>query len=153
MKMPRITAQSRTALDRRFDGMRPAEQFARPVRGWIKAIRQALGMSSAQLAKRLGVKQPTLAGIERSEALGTIGLATLERVAAALDCTLVYALVPKQPLETIVRERAREVARRRLAAAAHTMLLEHQAVAPSDFEARLDALAREVKPRALWDPE
>jgi ribosome-binding protein aMBF1 (putative translation factor) len=54
MKKTRLAAQSRTTLDNRFGGMRSGDPFVRPVHGWIKAVRQALDMSSAQLAKRLG---------------------------------------------------------------------------------------------------
>jgi predicted DNA-binding mobile mystery protein A len=153
MKKTRLAAQSRAALDNRFNSMRSVDQLARPVRGWIKAIRQALGMSSAQLAKRLGMKQPSLAEIEQSEVKGTIQLATLRRVAEALDCKLVYALVPNKPLDAIVSARARQVARRRLASVDHTMLLENQKVSAKDFEARLGALARDIKLRTLWDDE
>src|ERR1700693_703204 len=103
--------QSRRQLDRRFRTLRPARRYATPVRGWIKAIREALGMSTAQLAQRLRIKQPSLVQLEQSEAKGTIELATLRRVAAALDCTLVYALVPNKPLDKMVRDRARTFAR------------------------------------------
>ena len=84
--------------------MSSADQYAPPVRGWIKAIREALGMTTAQLAKRLGVRQPSVVALEQSEARGTIELATLRRVAEALDCTLVYALIPNKPLEATIRE-------------------------------------------------
>ena len=107
-------------------------------------------MSSQQLAKRLGVKQPSVVALEQSEAKGTIELATLRRVAEALDCTLVYALVPNQPLETIVRDRARILLRRR-APVEHSMLLEDQAVSAKDSEARLDEFVRETNPSRLWD--
>jgi predicted DNA-binding mobile mystery protein A len=153
MKKTRLAAQSRAALDNRFNSMGSVDQLARPVRGWIKAIRQALGMSSAQLAKRLGMKQPSLAEIEQSEVKGTIQLATLRRVAEALDCKLVYALVPNKPLDAIVSARARQVARHRLASVDHTMLLENQKVSARDFEPRLDELARDIKLRTLWDDE
>jgi predicted DNA-binding mobile mystery protein A len=153
MEKTRLAAQSRAALDNRFNSMRAVDQLARPVRGWIKAIRQALGMSSAQLAKRLGMKQPSLAEIEQSEVKGTIQLATLRRVAEALDCKLIYALVPNKPLDAIVSARARQVARRRLASVDHTMLLENQKVSARDFEPRLDELARDIKLRSLWDDE
>src|SRR6478752_3101146 len=116
MEKTRARTQSRTALDVRFDDMRPIARFAPPVRGWIKAIRQALGMSSSQLARRLGVKQPTVIDVEQSEMRDTIQLATLRRVADALDCKLVYALVPNKPLEATVRKRARQIARSRLRA-------------------------------------
>lgn len=151
MKKSRRTAQSRSSLDDRFKDMRPAGRFAPPVRGWIKAIREALGMSSAQLAHRLGIKQPSIVDIEQSEVKGTIQLATLRRVAEALDCSLVYALVPNKPLGTMVRDRARVVARRHLEPIEHSMLLENQKVSTKDFEARLDELVRDINPRTLWD--
>jgi predicted DNA-binding mobile mystery protein A len=150
MANSRIISQSRQSLDTAFQNIGPVARFQPPVRGWIKAIREALGMSSAQLAKRLGMKQPTLTAIEQSELKGTIQLTTLRRVAAAMDCTLVYALVPNKSLESIVREQARKVARRRLQSVEHSMALEQQAVSPKGFEKRLDALASEISPRALW---
>src|ERR1700674_5935743 len=146
MNKARLAARSRANLDERFQELGPVTQFAPPVRGWIKAIREALGMSSAQLAKRLGVKQPSVVALEQSETKGTIELAPLRRVAGALDCTLVYALIPNQPLEVMVRDRARTFARRRLEAVEHSMLLEGQKVpsAAKDAEARLDELVRET---------
>jgi len=89
--------------------------------------------------------------MEQSEMKGTIQLATLRRIAEALNCTLVYALVPNEPLETIVREQARKVAKRRLQSVEHSMLLEDQSVPVKDFEERIDALACDMNPRALWD--
>src|SRR6266403_836753 len=91
-------ALSRSHLDERFKKMNAVGRFQPPLRGWIKAIREALGMSTLQLAKRLKIKQPSVVALEQSEAKGTIELATLRRVAEALDCTLVYALVPNKPL-------------------------------------------------------
>jgi predicted DNA-binding mobile mystery protein A len=144
-------AHARSRLDKRFKELGPATRFVSPVRGWIKAIREALGMSTAQLANRLNVKQPSVVAMEQSEARGSIELATLRRVAEALDCTLVYALVPNKPLETIVRNRARTFARRRLEPVEHTMLLENQKVTAKDAEARLDETVRETNPRLFWD--
>ncbi len=151
MKRPRLAAQSRSRLDIRFRQIGPAARFATPVRGWIKAIREGLGMSSAQLADRLHIKQPSVIAMEQSEAKGSIELATLRRVAEALDCTLVYALVPNKPLETMVRERARAIARRRRAPIEQSMLLENQKVSAKDSEALLDEFVREMNPSRLWD--
>jgi predicted DNA-binding mobile mystery protein A len=146
-------ARSRSHLDNRFNRLGPVTRFTPPVRGWIKAVREALGMSSAQLAKRLKVKQPSVIALEQSEAKGAIELATLRRVAAALDCTLVYALVPNKPLDLMVRDRARTFARRRLEPVQHSMLLEDQRVTPKakDSKRRLDELLRETNPRLFWD--
>ena len=151
MDKARLAAQSRANLNVRFQQFGEARRYTAPVRGWIKAVRKALGMTTAQLAKRLGIKQPSLVAIEQSEAKGTIELATLRRVAEALDCTLVYALVPNKPLETMVRDHARLFARRRRGPVEHSMLLENQAVAPRDAEKRLDEIVRETNPRLFWD--
>jgi len=104
-----------------------------------------------QLGKRLGIRQPSLVALEQSEAKGTIELATLRRVAEALDCTLVYSLVPNKPLETTIRDRARAFARRRRTPVEHSMLLEDQKVTAKDAEARLDEIVRETNPRLFWD--
>lgn len=153
MKKAGLASRSRSNLDERFQALGPVNRFAPPVRGWIKAIRQALGMSSAQLAQRLRVKQPSVIALEQSEVKGTMELATLRRVAAALDCTLVYALLPNKPLEVMVRGQALTFARRRLEPVEHSMLLEDQKVTAKakDSEARLDELVRETNPRLFWD--
>lgn len=151
MKIARLTAQSRARLDERLAHFGPAERYRPPSRGWIKAIREALGMSTAQLAKRLGVRQPSIVDLERSEEKGSIELATLRRVAEALDCNLVYALVPNQPLEMTIRARARALLRRRRSPIEHTMLLEAQDVAGPDTERQIDDIIRETSPRRFWD--
>ena len=119
-------------------------RFSPPVKGWIRAIREALGMT-------LGVKQPTLHKLEQSEVKGSIELATLRRVAAALDCTLVYAFVPKQSLEETVRARARSFTRRRLVPVEHSMLLEDQKVEVKTDEEHVDEVLRETRPSKLWE--
>lgn len=151
MKTARITAQSRARLDERLAQLGSADRYQPPPRGWIKAIREALGMSTAQLAKRLGVKQPSIVNIERSEEKGSIELATLRRVAEALDCHVVYALVPNRPLESTIRARARSLLLRRRRPIEHSMLLEAQAVADSVTERQIDDIIRETSPRRFWD--
>ena len=151
MKKARLAAQSRSNLDERFRELGPLTRYSPPVRGWIKAVREALGMTAEQLGKRLGIRQPSVVRIEQSEAKGTIELATLRRVAEALDCTLVYALVPNKPLEAAVRDRARAFLRARRAPVEHSMLLEDQSVQGKDSEARLDEIVRETNPRLFWD--
>lgn len=156
MERAKAAAQSRIHLDVRFKDLAPANRYSVPVRGWVKAVREGLGMTTAQLAKRLGVKQPTVVELEQSEARGTIELATLRRAAAALDCTLVYALVPnQQSLETTVRGQAELFARKRLAPVEHSMLLEDQAVGGGEDAGtrarRIEELVRETNPRLFWD--
>jgi len=143
---------ARRHLDARLNKQTPVEKLTRPPRGWVKAIREALGMSTSQLARRMDISQPSVVMLEQSEAMGTIKLETLQRAAAALNCQLIYALVPNAPLETMVKERARLVAKKHLGMVEHTMRLEDQGV--EDRTARnqqLDDTASQIPPRTLWD--
>jgi hypothetical protein len=72
-------------------------------------------------------------------------------VAEALDCTLVYALVPNKPLETMVRDRALAFTRKRREQVEHSMLLEDQKVTTKDAEGRLDEIVRETKSSLFWE--
>jgi len=139
-------------MDKRFDGMRPlVELFRTPPKGWIRAIRDALGMTAEQLGDRIGIRQQSLAELERSEARGTIQLRTLRRAAEALDCQLVYALVPRDSLQKRVERRAIEVAMRQLAFAAHSMKLEDQEIRNEDREEQIEDYIREaLSERDLW---
>lgn len=141
-------------LDQRFAALRGAFAGQRPPKGSIRAVRDALGMTSAQFARRLRVAQPTAIELERSEAESRITLQSLERAAEALGCRLVYALVPEKPLEETLRQRAKHIAAKKIASVEHTMRLEDQAVrskkARSEWEQKLveELLA---KPARLWD--
>lgn len=125
-----------------------------PSSGWVRAIREALGMTHAQLAKRMGKTQQTIERMQRSEAAGTIQLDTLRQLAEAMGCKLVYAVVPDKPLEEMRRARAEELARKTLARSAHSMKLEAQGageVAERRAMERLVANLLAGNPRRLWD--
>jgi predicted DNA-binding mobile mystery protein A len=145
--------RARQHLDPRLETIRPLlGPLKPPSKGWMRAIREGLGMTAAQLAKRLGVTQATLSTLELSETRGTIQLDTLRRVAEAMNCTLVYALVPAEPLEKIVQDRARKVASEHLQPIQHSMRLENQELAPREQEKQLaDYIRNELDPRRLWD--
>lgn len=115
-----------------------------PAGGWLRAIRQALGMTTRQLANLVGVTQPAVADAERTEARGDITLKTLKRYAAALDCELVYALVPRKPLEDIVGTRAERIARDQVARVRHSMQLEHQGTNDELLEHEVTDLKRKL---------
>lgn len=151
MKKAQHAVRARQLLDEKFRRHPDLHRMTPPPHGWIKAIRMALGMSYRQLASRLKVSEATIANMEQSEAKSTIQLATLRRVAEALDCTLMYALVPNDTLEGTVQKRARQVARKQLQAVNHTMRLEKQGVTPDALERQVDLLAREISARGLWD--
>jgi len=109
-------------------------------------------MSAAQLAPRLGLTRQAVVALERSELEGGIRLASLRRVAEALDCRLVYAFVPNTSLDEVVRRRAGEVAASEIDRVDQTMLLEAQRVEGAVVAEQLAALTESLidSPR-LWD--
>lgn len=141
-------------LEDRLRLYRPALESARPASGWIRAVRQALGMTNRQLARRVGRKPQTVLDLERREVAQTIQLNTFRELAEAMDCELVYALVPRKPLGTMLEERARSVARNSLRRTSHSMELERQGLGVREQE---QALEREVERllagsrRKLWE--
>lgn len=149
--MKKVNDRALKRLDARLALAKPIDRFTPPPRGWIRAIRDGLGMSGAQLGKRIGVTQQTIKAFELSEENGTIQLQTLRRVAQALGGKLVYAIVPDAPLEDMIRNRAREIALKTLMRVSHTMRLEDQATSNSDLEDRIDSYIRdELRDRDLW---
>ena len=149
MNLDRLAIRRR--LDRRCVPLRDLAARLTPHRGWIRATRDALGMSGSELAIRLGVRQQTIHDLELSERRRTIQLDTLARAADAMDCDLVYALVPRTSLEETVRSRARRKAAEYLGPIAHHSRLEDQAISDGETEALLDDLAeRFIDRRGLW---
>lgn len=140
----------RQRLDERLLVLKPTNLHP-PPKGWIRVIREALGMSGVQLARRLAIRPQSVEALESSEASGTIRIESLRRVAEALDCTLVYALVPNTSLEDAVSRRARKIAIRDLGRVTHTMKLEAQQTSDDDLDARIDAYIRDhLNERELW---
>jgi len=140
-------------LDTALTRWREASLPPRPASGWVKAIREALGMSAVELARRLGVSVPTATRMELSEAEDRITLSTLRRAAEALGCELQYALVPQKSLVETLETRALTLARQQMAAVNHTMALEAQATSPEMIEAQTRALAENLlksSRRKLW---
>ena len=143
--------RARDRLDERLLVLKPEDRFRAPPKGWIRAIRDALGINGVQFARRLGVRPQSVEALEKSEAEGTIQLKTLRRAAEALDCTLVYVLVPNTSLAGIIDARARKIAMRDLGRVAHTMKLEAQGTGDADLEARINAYISDVlTERDLW---
>jgi predicted DNA-binding mobile mystery protein A len=140
-------------LDATLARWRAAELPSRPPSGWLKSIREALGMTATQLAKRLGVVTSTVTRLETSEADDTISLATLRRAAEALDCELRYVLVPRQSLADTLATRANLLARERMAGVAHSMVLEAQATSKDTVADQTRELADSLLKgprRELW---
>ncbi|MDA0700711.1 MAG: mobile mystery protein A [bacterium] len=132
-----------------LDGLRQ-----RPPKGWIRAIRDALGLTVRQLARRMGKNHSVVVRLEGSEVADTITLGSLRAAAEAMDCTLVYAIVPNRPLALTVRQRASAVADAHLARIHHTMRLENQALDRDDLVDQRERLIESILGRGgsrLWD--
>lgn len=132
----------------------PLRGLSPPRKGWIKAVRDALGMSGQQLGKRLGVSRTRIATLEQAEASGATTLKTLRRTAEAMDCVLVYALVPKTSLKETLHKQARRKAAQDLARASRSMALEDQALERDEADKAVDSAAAALldkMPKTLWD--
>ncbi len=133
----------------------PLRTARAPGQGWVATIRRALGMSSAHLAARMRISRQSLEALEAREVAGTATVDALRRAAEALDCDLVYALIPRQgSLDVMVTAQARRLAERLVGRAGHTMTLEQQTVAVSETEQQIAVLTRRLLaewPRGLWD--
>lgn len=120
-------------LTRSLSAFEAAKQETRPQRGWLRAIREGLGLSLENVGKRLGQSRRRIQEFEKAEAEDRITLDSLRRVAAALDCELVYAIVPKSGTITELAERrARAHATEDVLDVEHTMALENQATGNVD---------------------
>jgi predicted DNA-binding mobile mystery protein A len=143
-------AEARRSLDRTLSPLLKLPR-RRPQRGWVRAIRDALGMTAEQLGSRIGVTQSTIQRLETSEAADTIQLSSLRRLAEGLNCELVYALIPRDTLTSTYDAAARAVARRELARISYSMALENQAVDDQAEDERLrQYIAKELDPREIW---
>jgi predicted DNA-binding mobile mystery protein A len=135
------SAEGRRHLDRRLGDFAPAQTYAVPRSGWLRAIRDALGMSAAVVAKRMGVTPQAVLAMESSEVNERIRLDTLRRAADALECELVYVLLPRAPLQRLVEDQAMRVALQQLGRVGVTMALEGQGVDADDDAAQRHAAA------------
>lgn len=141
-------------LDTTLARFAPLRDTLPPKKGWIRAIRDALGMSGRQLGQRMGVSKMWIADMERLEASGTTSLKTLRRAAEAMDCTLVYALVPKTSLKETLLKQARHKVRQDMARASHTMALEDQALTGDEAAKATETAAASLLyklPKTFWD--
>ncbi len=130
-----------------------------PPSGWVKAIRGSLGISIRQLADRVGVRHGSINQIEKREPKKRVTIESLEQVARAMDCKLVYAIIPQDSadtLEDIIDRKAHEAAVKILKGVAHTMQLEAQGTSQKELEAEIKRVAKTLKEDGdsrIWNVE
>ena len=137
--------------------LEPLQSFAKQtqaVNGWVKTIREALGMTSNELAKRSGMDQAQLSRVEKAEPDGKVTITTLQRIAEGLDMKFVYGFVPVEDLESIVRQQAKKTALKRLKRLDKTMSLELQGLDTKEKEEALSDMIDKIlieSPSNFWE--
>lgn len=118
--------------------------LAAPHGGWIRTIREALGMSLDSLGKRLGISRQAASQLEKSELADRITIQTLKAAADALNCDVVVYLKPRTSLDTMVLDQARLKAEESVNEADHSMRLESQELTPAQHERLVELRVREL---------
>jgi predicted DNA-binding mobile mystery protein A len=136
----RLRAQQ---IDRMVDPLRVIK-LPRPKKGWIRAIREAMGVSYADLGSRLQASRSLSVQQEKAEVEDRITLKSLRAYANALDCDLIYALVPRgSSIEDTIALRERAAASLTVRRVEHSMALEDQS--SGNIDQAIDSQARRVR--------
>ncbi|HXC02989.1 MAG TPA: helix-turn-helix domain-containing protein [Opitutaceae bacterium] len=116
----------------------PVRKLRKPPLGWLRSVREGLGLSLRDVAKLIGNVSPqSVHQFEKNEATGALTLCNFERVAAAMGCRVVHVLVPGQDGQTFTElEAGLSGDRRLLEDTEHTMTLEAQDVGNIDERAK-----------------
>jgi predicted DNA-binding mobile mystery protein A len=115
-----------------------------PPEGWLRTVRKSLGMSGAQLAKRMGVTRARVAQAEHAELDGGITLKSMRAMAEAMGCRFVYAIVPPGRIEDVIMAQARKKAIAIVETASKHMALEKQTLPAEKISQDVERLTREI---------
>jgi predicted DNA-binding mobile mystery protein A len=143
-------------LEKKIKSLKPLKSIGTFRKGWIRTVRNCLGMTSMQLAKRMGVTQARVIRIENDETTAAITLKTLKRAAHGLNCTLIYGLVPDEDIDKMLEKQAQRAAKIKIQYTDHTMALEKQDLPESSLKRRTNALKDELldkRSSLLWEDE
>jgi predicted DNA-binding mobile mystery protein A len=142
-------------LNSKMQAFASLQKVAMPPTGWVKAIRNAIGMSMLQLGNRLSITKQSVQDIERREKDGSITIKALKETARALDMQLVYGFVPNDgSLEALIDRKAKELATHIVQRTSNTMKLEDQENSKQRIEKAIEERATIIKnemPKTLWD--
>ena len=144
----------KTACSRLAARLKPFRGLVVPETGWVRTIRNVLGMTGAQLAEKCGVSKTRILRIEQDEISGKTSLATLERAAKELGCRLVYGFVPEKDFLETLEERAQKKAEEKLSSVSHSMAMEDQKTGSKAYKDQAEYLKEELlrnNVKSLWD--
>ena len=125
--------------------------IARPQQGWLKTIREFLGMTTTQLAKRLEISQPRIVAMEKNER--NIKISTMERIADVLNCDFSYAFVPRENIDDIIYNQAKKKAQKILNKVNKNMGLENQLAKTDDLLKDIIEELLDGNISRLWDED
>ena len=130
--------------------------FRVPTEGWVATVRKALGMSGAQLARRLGVSRASVSQTEKNEMSGSVTLKHMQKAANALGCRFVYAIVPDERIEDVICDQATRKATKLVQRVSGHMALESQSLPLEKTQAEIarlrDELMRDM-PSDFWEAQ
>ena len=97
----------RKRLDKEMWHYRLAAREKDPTNGLLRAVREALRIPVKEIEGRMGVGRSAIFDLEEREETGSIMLRSLERMAEAMGCKVVYGVVPAngKTLEALAEER------------------------------------------------
>lgn len=126
-----------------------------PPEGWLRTVRSALGMSGAEVAKKLGVTRARVTKVEHAELKGGVTLKSMQAMAEAMGCRFVYAIIPTSgSIEDIITAQARKKAERIVGTASKHMALENQKLPDDKIAQEVERLTREIaeeRPSDFWN--
>lgn len=111
-------------------------------------------MRQSQLGKKLGISQPGVKFLEKSEKEYGITLESLRKAADVFDCDLIYTFVPRNSMSSYIEQHALEAAKKEILAVDHTMALENQSLSRKEIKAKINDFAKHLKSnldKKLWD--
>lgn len=122
--------------------------------GWIKLMRQALGMSGAQLARKMGVSRALVSNTENAETEGRVTIKKMQKIAESMECEFIYCIIPKGEIQTILTQRATQKAQSIVDRTNHHMSLEAQELTNEQTNSEVERLTSEIlkhKSSDLWN--
>lgn len=148
MKRPDKLAMKQ--IERRLENLRSIAKDTNVRTGWIAYMRQAMSMTLSTLAKATGLSPATVQQIEKREKAGKVTIETMRKIATAMECEFVYALIPKQGLGDFLKTKATAKATRIVREADIHMTLEDQRVS-EDIKERIDRIAEDLLAKGdIW---
>jgi predicted DNA-binding mobile mystery protein A len=116
-----------------------------PPEGWLRTVRNALGMSGAQVASKMGVTRGRVNQAEHAELTGSVTLKSMQAAAEAMGCRFVYAIIPASGrIEDVITAQARKKAMALVGTASTHMALENQALPDDRIAHEVERLTREL---------